>query len=127
MWSSRHRWPVAAIWFVGTIGVFVLSLLGGGIRAEDPNGNPNQSQTKSAKAYDVFGGGASQDPSEDVTLVVTHPTLKVTDPGFQAFVAKTIADLTALTVDDNGASVPCSPRSPTRPRRRRSRGSSRPT
>ena len=106
MWSSRHRWPVAAIWFVGTIGVFVLSLLGGGIRAEDPNGNPNQSQTESAKAYDVFGGGASQDPSEDVTLVVTHPTLKVTDPGFQAFVAKTIEDLTALTVDDNGASVP---------------------
>ena len=58
MWSSRHRWPVAAVWFVGTIGLFVLSLVGGGIRAEDPNGNPNQAQTESAKAYSVFDGGA---------------------------------------------------------------------
>ena len=106
MWSSRHRWPVVAIWFVGTIGVFLLSLVGGGIRAADPNGNPNEAQTESAKAYDVFSGGGSESPSEDVLIVVTHPTLKVTDPGFQAFVADTIADLNALTVDENGASVP---------------------
>src|SRR5262245_56359042 len=96
MWSSRHRWPVVAIWFVATIGLFVVSLVGGGIRAEDPNGDPNQAQTESAKAYDVFDGGASTTPSEDVLIVVTHPTLKVTDPGFQAFIAKTIADLNAL-------------------------------
>ena len=50
MWSSRHRWPVAAAWFVGTIAVFVLSALTGGIRAEDANGSPNQAQTESAKA-----------------------------------------------------------------------------
>ncbi len=106
MWSSRHRWPVAAAWFVATIGLFVLNVLLGGIRSEDPNGNPNQGQTESAKAYAVFDGGASQSPSEDVLVVVTHPTLKVTDPAFQAFVAKAVADLGALTVDENGTTVP---------------------
>ena len=106
MWSSRHRWPVAGLWVVATIGLFVLSLAGGGIKAEDPNGNPNESKTESAEAYAVFDGGASQDPSEDVLVVITHPTLKVTDPGFQAFVARTVADLKALTVEENGAQVP---------------------
>ena len=40
-----------------TIGLFVLSLAMGGIRADDPNGNPNQAQTESAKAYAVFDAG----------------------------------------------------------------------
>ena len=82
MWSSRHRWPVAAAWFVGTIAVFVLSALTGGIRAEDANGSPNQAQTESAKALAVFDQGGTGTPSEDVLLVVTHPDLKVTDPAF---------------------------------------------
>ncbi len=106
MWSSRHRWPVVAAWFIGAIGLFVLSLAGGGIRAEDPNGNPNQAQTESAKAFAVFDGGGSGAPFEDVTLVVTHPSLKVTDPAFQAFVAQTIGTLKGLTVVDGGGTVP---------------------
>ena len=60
MWSSRHRWPVAAGWFVATIGLFVLSQAIGGIKADDPNGNPNQAQTESAKAYSVFDAGGTQ-------------------------------------------------------------------
>ena len=83
MWSSRHRWPVAAAWFLGTIAVFVLSALSGGIRAEDANGSPNQAQTESAKALALFDQGGTGTPTEDVLLVVTHPTLKVTDPDFQ--------------------------------------------
>src|SRR4051812_35653048 len=106
MWSSRHRWPVAALWFLGTVGLFVLSLVGGGIRAEDPNGNRNGAQAESARAYAVFDGGASQDPSEDVLVGVTRPTLKVTDPAFQAFVSQAVAGLKALTVDENGGNRP---------------------
>ncbi len=106
MWSSRHRWPVAALWFVGTIGLFVISLVAGGINAEDPNGNPNQAQTESAKAFAVFDAGGTGTPSEDVILVATHPSLKVTDPAFQAFVAQTIGTLKALTVSDGGTTVP---------------------
>jgi hypothetical protein len=105
MWSSRHRWPVAAAWFVGTIAVFVLSALTGGIRAEDANGSPNQAQTESAKAYAIFDQGGTGTPTEDVLLVVTHPQLKVTDPAFASFVASTIATSRAhATV--NGQTVP---------------------
>ena len=106
MWSSRHRWPVFAGWFLGTIGLFVLSLALGGIRADDPNGNPTAVQTESAKASTVFGEGATQTPSEDVTVVVTHPTLKVTDTAYGAFVKQTVAQLAALTVDDGGKTTP---------------------
>ena len=106
MWSSRHRWPVAAAWFVGTIAVFVLSALTGGIRAEDANGSPNQAQTESAKALAVFDQGGTGTPSEDVLLVVTHPDLKVTDPAFGSFVASSIATLKGLTAPVNGQTVP---------------------
>jgi uncharacterized membrane protein YdfJ with MMPL/SSD domain len=106
MWSSRHRWPVAAAWFLGTIAVFVLSALTGGIRAEDANGSPNQAQTESAKALAVFDQGGTGTPSEDVLLVVTHPDLKVTDPAFGSFVASSIATLKGLTATVNGQTVP---------------------
>ena len=106
MWSSRHRWPVAAAWFVGTIALFVLSGLAGGIKAEDPNGSPNQAQTESAKAYAVFNQGGTGAPSEDVSLVVTHPQLKATDPAFAAFVTKAIGTLKGLTVTDGAQAVP---------------------
>ena len=60
MWSSRHRWPVFAGWFIATIGLFVFSQAIGGIKADDPNGNPNQAQTESAKAYAVFDAGGHE-------------------------------------------------------------------
>src|SRR5450759_5146016 len=82
MWSSRHRWPVFAGWVLATVGVFALSLAAGGIRADDPNGNPLQPQTESSKAYAAFESGAGTAPHEDVTLVITHPSLRVTDLAF---------------------------------------------
>jgi uncharacterized membrane protein YdfJ with MMPL/SSD domain len=106
MWSSRHRWPVAAGWFIATIGLFVLSQALGGIKADDPNGNPNQAQTESAKALAVFDAGGSNTPSEDVTIVVSHPSLHVTDPAYAAFVSGIVSRLTALTVADSGTSGP---------------------
>jgi len=32
-WSSRHRWIVALLWFVLTIGLFAASLAAGGTKA----------------------------------------------------------------------------------------------
>jgi uncharacterized membrane protein YdfJ with MMPL/SSD domain len=106
MWSSRHRWPVAAGWFLATLGLFALSLGLGGIRTDNPNGNPNAAQTESAKAYSVFDAGGSGTPSEDVTIVITHPSLHVTDPAFKAFVAQAVVKLASLTVTDPGGTVP---------------------
>jgi uncharacterized membrane protein YdfJ with MMPL/SSD domain len=106
MWSSRHRWPVAAGWFLVTIGVFILSQALGGIRTDDPNGSPNDVQTESAKAYAVFDAGGTGTPSEAVTVVVTHPTLHLPDAAFRTFVSQAVRQLAALTVSQAGASVP---------------------
>ena len=106
MWSSRHRWPVAAAWFLITIGLFVGSQLLGGIRTDDPNGSPDDVQTESAKAYAVFGAGGSGTPSEAVTIVVTHPTLHATDDAFHSFVSDAVLQLATLTVSRAGETVP---------------------
>ncbi|HYM84192.1 MAG TPA: MMPL family transporter, partial [Candidatus Dormibacteraeota bacterium] len=106
MWSARHRWLVVAGWFVATIGLFALSGSIGGIRTDDPNGNPNAAQTESAKGYAVFAAGGSGAPSEQVIVVVTHPTLKVTDPRYQAFVGRAVAQLRAVAVGSGASSVP---------------------
>ena len=60
MWSARHRWLVAAGWFLATIGVFLLSQSMGGIRTEDPNTNPNAAQTEAARGYAVFAAGGEE-------------------------------------------------------------------
>ena len=106
MWSSRHRWPVFGGWFVATVGLFVLSLALGGIRADDPNGNPLQPQTESSRGYAAFNAGGTGTPSESVTIVVTHPSLHVADPAFGTFVTGAVQQLTALTVTQAGAAVP---------------------
>ena len=106
MWSAGHRWLVVVGWFVATIGLFVLSGATGGIRTDDPNGNPDAAQTKSSKAYAVFDTGGTSTPSEDVTLVITSPTLHVTDAAYASFVAGAVEQLGALTIDDGGATVP---------------------
>jgi uncharacterized membrane protein YdfJ with MMPL/SSD domain len=106
MWSSRHRWPVAAGWFAATIGLFGLSLALGGIKTDNPNGNPNEVQTESAKAYSLFDAGGSATPTEDVTLVVAHPTLRATDAAYQKFVAQTVSTLKAASLLQRGASIP---------------------
>ncbi|MGH2467157.1 MAG: MMPL family transporter, partial [Candidatus Limnocylindrales bacterium] len=105
-WSARHRWPVAAAWFAATIGLFVLSGALGGIRTDDPNSSgPTQAQTESARAAAAFDAGGSQVPSEDVTIVVTHPGLHVSDPAFRAFTAQAVGRLAALTVTQDGTTV----------------------
>ena len=70
MWSARHRWPVVALWFVATIGLFVVSLSMGGINAADANGNPNERQLEASEAYDVFNAGGTNDPYEQFVVVV---------------------------------------------------------
>ena len=57
MWSARHRWPVVGLWFVFTIGLFMVSLSMGGINAADADANPNERQLEASEAYDVFTAG----------------------------------------------------------------------
>ena len=70
MWSARHRRLVVLAWFVATIGVFVVSLSMGGINAADANANPNERKLEASEAYDVFNAGGTNDPYEQVLVVV---------------------------------------------------------
>src|SRR4029079_16711901 len=87
MWSARHRWPVAALWFIATIGIFALSLSMGGINASDAHANPNEQQMEASKAYDVFNAGGTNDPFEQVVVVVGGSPGATSDPAFTASVA----------------------------------------
>ena len=73
-WSARHRWPVFALWFVLTIGLFVASLAAGGTLTADAVDNDREDQTtyESARAYDVFNaaGTPTEEPVHRTLIVV---------------------------------------------------------
>src|SRR5439155_24617588 len=105
-WSARHRWPVFVLWFVATLGTFVLSTALGGIRTLDVNSDPNERQLESTQAYAVLGSSAPVAPSERVVIVVDGGPAGMNDPAVQAGVAKLVADLKAATVTINGVATP---------------------
>ena len=106
MWSARHRWPVAALWFVATIGLLAISLQMGGINASDANENPNEQQIEASKAYDVFNAGGTNDPFEQVIVVVGGVPGATSDPAFKATVADLVTRLGASGAPLDGVQTP---------------------
>ncbi|MEA2673658.1 MAG: hypothetical protein QOI92_850, partial [Chloroflexota bacterium] len=102
MWSARHRWPVVALWFVATIGLFGTSIALGGIKAEDASGGPNQRSIEASDAYDVFNAGGKEAPFEQVLVVVSGRPNAVADPAFAAAVTDLVAKLGAASAPVNG-------------------------
>ena len=105
MWSARHRWPVAVLWFVVTIGLFVLSNSAGGIKALDASGNPNEQEIEAQQAYDVFNAGGKADPYEQVIVVVEGQPGATADPAFKATVSGLVGSLTAARGELAGTST----------------------
>ena len=106
MWSARHRWPVVALWFVATIGLLAISLSMGGINASDANENPNEQQIEASKAYDVFNAGGTNDPFEQVLVVVGGAPGATSDPAFTATVKDLVAKLQASSAPLGGVQTP---------------------
>ena len=106
MWSARHRWPVVALWFVATVGLFAASLAMGGIDAGDVNADPNDRQLEASEAYDVFNAGGTNDPYEQFLVVVAGGQGATADPGFQAVVGELVDGLRAASVEIDGVSTP---------------------
>jgi putative drug exporter of the RND superfamily len=106
MWSARHRWPVAGLWFVATIGLFALSLNLGGINAADANAGPNDRQLEATKALDVFDAGGTNDPNEQFLVVIGGAPGATGDPAFKAAVGDLVAKLHAAGVDIDGVRTP---------------------
>jgi RND superfamily putative drug exporter len=102
MWSARHRWPVVALWFVFTIGIFGGSLAIGGINSADASGGPNQQKIEASEAYDVFNASGTTEPPSESVVVVVSGAGTVTDPAFKAAVADLISRLTSATAPLGG-------------------------
>lgn len=109
-WSARHRWPVVALWFVATIGLFAASLVAGGTRSADAVAAEGEATYESIRAYDVFNAaGPPQDPgeaSQGITFVIATTTGTVDDPAVAAAIADIAARLSALESAVDGATVP---------------------
>ena len=106
LWSARHRWPVFSLWFVLTIGVFVASLALGGIRAVAATGGLGGSDTEASQGTRAMNAGGSTAASETLTVVVTSPTSRVTDPAFKSTVETIVEQLGGATASVDGTTGP---------------------
>ena len=92
VWSARHRWPVAAAWFVFTFGLIVLSQSLGGIKSVSitASGAP---QTEAGQAAEAMNSGGAAASTEELDVVVTSGSLRATDPAFRATIATILGRL----------------------------------
>ncbi len=105
-WSARHRWPLIVAWFVFTIGLFVVSQALGGIRAVNATGGNEVTQTESGRAYEAMRSGGATTPTDELDVVVTSASRKVTDPAFHSTVESIVARLGAVVATVNGTTGP---------------------
>jgi uncharacterized membrane protein YdfJ with MMPL/SSD domain len=102
-WSAHHRWPVFVMWFVLTIGLFVLSISNGGIRTVSATGGVGGSNTEARAGSQAISAGSAADASEQATIVITSQTARVNDPAFRTTVESVVDQLEAATADVGGA------------------------
>ena len=70
MWSARHRWPVAALWFVVTIGLLFVSLSMGGINAGRRQREPERAAARGERGLRRLQRRRDERPFEQVLVVV---------------------------------------------------------
>ena len=110
-WSARHRWPVFALWFVATIGLFAGSLAAGGTRAVEAVSNAERSKYEAGEAYVVYGDanasvGQQAPASQQFLMLVSSADRTVDDPGFAADVKAITTRLGALQASVDGVTGP---------------------
>ena len=112
-WSSRHRWPVALLWFVLTIGLFVASILAGGTKAVEAVSRDQGAKYESVAATQIFNdanananAGPQAPASQSVIVLVNNPGGTITDPASAAAVKDIVARLTALQATVDGTAGP---------------------
>ncbi len=110
-WSARHRWPVAALWFVATIGLFVGSIAAGGTKAVEAVSRDQRARYESSEAYLVYSdanasAGQEAPASQQFLLLVSNPSGTMDDPAFQAAITDIATRLTALQSTVDGTTGP---------------------
>jgi RND superfamily putative drug exporter len=109
LWSARHRWPVFGLWFVLTIGIFVVSLGMGGIRAVAATGGLAGSDTEAARGLQALNSGTSAGSApagETLTVVITSASTKATDAAFKSTVETIVQRLGAASAVVAGVQGP---------------------
>jgi putative drug exporter of the RND superfamily len=107
--SARHRWPVFAVWFLFTLGLFGASLALGGTNAAEAVSNERRARYESIEAYDVFsppGTPSTVPPSAQFLLVMANPAGTVDDPAFAAAIEDAVARMTSLKAPVDGTTEP---------------------
>jgi RND superfamily putative drug exporter len=110
-WSARHRWPVAALWFVATIGLFVGSLLAGGTRSSEAVSNNERSKYEAGEAYVVWAqananAGEQAPASQQFLLLLSSADRTLDDPAFQAAIGDITKRISALQAPVAGTTGP---------------------
>ncbi|HXU84372.1 MAG TPA: MMPL family transporter [Verrucomicrobiae bacterium] len=110
-WSARHRWPVAALWFVVTIGILVSSILAGGTRTVAAVSNDERAKYEAGEASVLWNEanasvGQQAPASQQFLLVVSSADRTVDDPVFSADVAAITKRLGELQATVDGVTGP---------------------
>jgi RND superfamily putative drug exporter len=110
-WSARHRWPVVAIWFAATIGLFGVSLAAGGTNSVEAVSNTERSKYEAGEAYVVYGAanasvGQQAPASQQFLVMVSSANKTVDDPVFAADIAAITARLAAVQAPVDGTTGP---------------------
>ena len=108
MWSARHRWPVVALWFVLTIGLFAASLAAGGTRTAEAvsNDRADDEISDSRKAFDVFNASGTVEETHQFLLIVSDPGGTLDDPGFAVALDDVLARMSRLRATVDGTQTP---------------------
>jgi RND superfamily putative drug exporter len=83
VWSARHKYLVLALWIFFTLGLFITGRVVG-TKTYGVNDDVGLDRMESQKAGKVFDSSGGTESSETILVVVTHSTLKSTDPEFKA-------------------------------------------
>ena len=104
MWSARHRWLVFGLWFAIIATLTGIGIFGLGIKNLD-NNDPGTARTESDRANAIMHANGAVD-SDELQMVISSSSLKVSDPAYQAAVQQIASQLRAVTYSENGVSKP---------------------
>jgi uncharacterized membrane protein YdfJ with MMPL/SSD domain len=110
-WSAAHRWPVFALWFVATIGLFVGSLAAGGTRAVEAVSNNERARYEAGEASVVWSQanpptGQEEPASQQFLMLVESSDRTVDDPGVAGDIAAITARLAKIQSTVDGTTGP---------------------
>ncbi|HET7026903.1 MAG TPA: MMPL family transporter [Candidatus Limnocylindrales bacterium] len=103
--SARHRWVVAGLWFVATIGLFVASLAAGGTNVQGAVGQDQRAKFEAAEALDLFNASGRAEPVQTVIVVVEDDN-GIGEPVAAAALDDVVATLSGLRSSVDGHDGP---------------------